>query len=88
MTKTYLQVILLFSLAFMTNDSLLCFVRNDGNTQLSMAAMLTGSLSNIVLDYVFIFPFHMGIFGAVLATGLAPVISLGVLSGHWISKKN
>lgn len=88
MTKTYLQVILLFSPAFMTNDSLLCFVRNDGNPQLSMAAMLTGSLSNIVLDYVFIFPLHMGIFGAVLATGLAPVISLGVLSGHWISKKN
>ena len=88
MTKTYIQVILLFSPAFIANDSLLCFVRNDGNPKLSMAAMLTGSLSNIVLDYVFIFPLNMGIFGAVLATGFAPVISLGVLSGHWISKKN
>ena len=88
MTKTYLRVILLFSPAFIANDSLLCFVRNDGNPKLSMTAMLAGSMSNIVLDYVFIFPFHMGIFGAVLATGLAPVISLGVLSGHWISKKN
>lgn len=88
MTKIYLQVILLFSPAFMTNDILLCFVRNDGNPQLSMTAMLAGSLSNIVLDYVFIFPLHMGIFGAVLATGFAPVISLGVLSGHWITKKN
>ena len=84
MTKTYIQVILLFSPAFIANDSLLCFVRNDGNPKLSMAAMLTGSLSNIVLDYVFIFPLNMGIFGAVLATGFAPVISLGVLSGHWI----
>ena len=88
MTKTYIQVILLFSPAFIANDSLLCFVRNDGNPKLSMAAMLTGSLSNIVLDYVFIFPLNMGIFGAVLATGFAPVISLGVLSRHWISKKN
>ena len=30
----------------------------------------------------------MGIFGAVFATGLAPVISVGVLSKHWISRKN
>ena len=50
MTRTYLQVILLFSPAFLTNDSLICFVRNDGNPKLSMAAMLAGSLSNIVLD--------------------------------------
>ncbi len=88
MTKTYLQVILLFSPAFIANDILLCFIRNDGNPKLSMTAMLAGSLSNIVLDYVFIFPFHMGIFGAVLATGFAPVISLGVLSRHWITKNN
>lgn len=88
MTRIYLRVILLFAPAFMANDSLLCFVRNDGNPRLAMAAMLTGSLSNIVLDYIFIFPLHMGIFGAVLATGFAPVIGLGVLSGHWITKQN
>ena len=88
MTKTYLQVILLFSPVFMINDSLLCFVRNDGNPQLAMIGMLTGSLANIVLDYIFIFPLNMGIFGAVLATGLAPVISLIVLSKHWLTKQN
>lgn len=48
MTKTYLQVILLFAPAFMMNDVLICFVRNDGNPKLSMTAMLTGSLSNII----------------------------------------
>lgn len=88
MTKTYLQVILFFSPVFMLNDSLLCFVRNDGNPQLAMIGMLTGSLANIVLDYIFIFPLNMGIFGAVLATALAPVISLIVLSKHWFAKQN
>lgn len=88
MTKTYLQVILLFAPAFMANDTLICFVRNDGNPKLSMVGMLTGSFSNIILDYVFIFPLHMGIFGAVLATGLASVISLFILSKHWITKQN
>lgn len=88
MTQTYLQVILLFAPLFMANNLFLCFVRNDGNPKLSMTAMLAGSFSNIVLDYVFIFPFHMGIFGAVLATGFAPAISLAVLSKHWMAKQN
>ena len=88
MTKTYIQVILLFAPAFMANDALICFVRNDGNPKLSMLGMLTGSFSNIILDYIFIFPLKMGIFGAVLATGLAPVISLIVLSKHWLTKQN
>jgi putative MATE family efflux protein len=88
MTKTYLQVILLFAPAFMANDTMLCFVRNDGNPKLSVIGMLAGSFSNIVLDYIFIFPLHMGIFGAVLATGLAPVISFAVLSRHWLAKQN
>lgn len=88
MCRTYLKVLLLFSPLFLLNDILLCFVRNDGAPQLSMAVMLIGSFSNILLDYVFIFPLGMGIFGAVFATGLAPVISLLVLSSYFIRKKN
>ena len=33
-----------------------------------MIAMLTGSASNVVLDYVFMFPLQMGMFGAAFAT--------------------
>ena len=88
MTRTYLRVILLFAPMFMTNNLLLCFIRNDGAPQLSMTAMITGSLSNVVLDYVFMFPFGMGIFGAVLATGMAPVISILVLSPYLFRRKN
>jgi len=88
MSKTYLQVILLFAPAFLLNNVLLCFVRNDGAPQLSMMAMIGGSLSNIVLDWVFIFPCNMGIFGAVFATGLAPIISMLILSPYFIWKRN
>ena len=72
MTRTYLQVLLLFAPATLVNDVLLCFVRNDGDPWLSMLATAAGSLANIVLDYIFIFPMGMGIFGAVLATGMSP----------------
>ena len=88
MTDTYLKVILLFAPAFMLNDILLCFVRNDGDPRLAMTAMLTGSLSNVLLDYIFIFPLKLGIFGAVFATGLAPLISLGILSSFLRKRKN
>lgn len=88
MTDTYLRWLLLFSPAFIFNDVLLCFVRNDDSPQLSMIAMLIGSLSNIVLDYVFIFPMQMGIFGAIFATGLSPVISIVMMLPHWLRKKN
>ena len=86
MSNTYLKVLLLFSPAFILNDILLCFVRNDGNPRLSMLATVGGSLSNIVLDYVFIFPCGMGIFGAVFATGLAPVIGILIMLPHWLKK--
>lgn len=88
MTRTYLKMILLFSPAFLMNNVLLCFVRNDKAPQLSMRAMLGGSLSNVLLDYLFIFPCHMGIFGAVFATCLAPVISILLLAPHLLKKNN
>lgn len=88
MTNTYLQFILIFAPAFIMNDVLICFVRNDNNPKLSMCAMLVGSLSNIILDYIFIFQLQLGIFGAVFATGLAPIISMLILSLHRIKRKN
>lgn len=88
MTHTYLKVMLLFSPAFLINHLLLCFVRNDGSPSLSAAAMITGSISNIILDYIFIFPMKMGIFGAIFATGLSPVISTVILSSWLFTRKN
>ena len=87
MTDVYLKVVLLFSPAFIINNIFNCFVRNDGNPNLGMAAMLTGSFSNIIMDYIFIFPLGMGMLGAVLATGFAPVIGIIILSRHFRGKK-
>lgn len=86
-TNTYLKTILCFSPLFIINNISLAFVRNDGNPRLAMIAMLVGSFSNIILDYIFIFPLQMGMFGAAFATCLAPLISLLILSIHFINKK-
>lgn len=87
MTNTYLHVMMLFSPAFIFNDIILCFVRNDGNPRISMVATVLGSLFNVLFDYLFIFPFGMGMLGAVLATGFSPVVGLIIMSPHWLGKK-
>lgn len=88
MTRSYLRTILSFSLFFIMNNIFLAFVRNDGSPRLAMAAMVTGSLSNIALDYLFIFPFGWGLFGAALATAIAPMISLALLSLHFVLRRS
>ncbi len=87
-TNTYIKIILLFAPAFILNEIFVSFVRNDGDPTLAMLGMLGGSISNILLDYLFIFPLNMGIFGAVLATGFAPIISMAILSPHLLKKRN
>lgn len=87
-TEIYLKMLLLFSPAFILNNIIQCFVRNDGSPHLSMIAMIIGSMSNIVLDWLFIFPLGMGMFGAVLATCISPVLSILITMQYFIRKKN
>lgn len=87
MTATYLRTLLVFAPMFILNNTLVAFVRNDGWPNYSMAAMLLGSGFNIVMDYVLVFPCNMGIFGAALATGLSPVVSMLFLALTVLGKK-
>ena len=51
------------------------FITAQGFTKVSMVTVLIGAISNIILDPVFIFGFHMGVKGAALATLLSQTIS-------------
>ncbi len=88
MSRTYLRMLLLCAPFFISNDILLGFVRSDGAPRLAMTAMLTGSFANILLDCLFIFPLNLGMFGAVFATCLAPLISILVMSLHFLRRRN
>lgn len=87
-TASYLRVLFCFSPAFMLNNLFMAFVRNDNKPHLVTVAMTLGSLFNIVFDYIFIFTLGLGMFGAALATGFSPAISLLVMSLHKIKKQN
>lgn len=88
LTCTYLRTLCLFSPMFMLNALMSAFIRNDGSPGLSMAGMLSASLSNIVMDYILMFPCNLGLFGAALATGIAPIASMAVMSLHFFRKKH
>ena len=51
------------------------FITAQGFTKVSMVTVLIGAISNIILDPIFIFGFHMGVKGAALATILSQAIS-------------
>ncbi len=85
MSHSYLKTVLLFSPAFILNNLFACFIRNDSAPGLAMAGVLGGSCANIILDYVFIFRLGMGMQGAALATCLSPIISMLIMSTHFIS---
>ena len=88
LTSEYLRTLLAFSPLFVMNNVFLGFLRNDNAPRLAMTGMVVGSLSNVLLDYVFIFPLGLGMFGAALATCIAPFISLTFQSFHFWLKKN
>ena len=61
--------------------------RNDGRPKLAMTAMIAGAASNIVLDYVFMYPLNLGIQGAALATALGPIFSVLILLPHFLLRR-
>lgn len=50
-------------------------IRADGSPRYSMICMVIGAIANTILDPIFIFVFHWGIFGAALATILGQILS-------------
>ena len=84
----YTRIFLLFTPFFMMNYVIMAFVRNDNQPSLAMAGTLAGSFSNILFDYIFMFPLGMGLEGAALATAASPIISILICSAHFFGKKN
>lgn len=84
---TYLRYIMIGSPFLIFSFAFSSYARADNRPKLAMWALGVGSASNIVLDYVFIYPLDMGIGGVALATALGPVFSVMILLPHFLRKK-
>lgn len=83
----YLRFYAIFCIPNLIGIVLSSFVRNDGRPKLAMISTIAGAVTNIILDYIFIFKFGLGIKGAAIATGLGQIITVSVLLPHFIMKK-
>ncbi len=87
MAKEYIFWWGLFSIPCALSLNFQSFCRNDGSPMLVGAATVISTILNIFLDWLFIFPFRMGITGAALATGLSQTVSMLIVLMHFILKK-
>lgn len=55
-------------------------LRSLGNSKTPLIALIIASIINVILDFVFILNFHMGVFGAGLATIIAQAFSVVYLA--------
>ncbi|MCZ0702904.1 putative MATE family efflux protein [Natronobacillus azotifigens] len=92
-TVTYARYISLFIPFFLLSFAFSFFLKLDGKPVATVMVMLSGTLTNIVLDYFFVAKLGMGIKGAALATGISqtlPAIIFFVLiiyKTNWTFKK-
>ncbi|MGN0795952.1 MAG: MATE family efflux transporter [Christensenellales bacterium] len=88
MGATYLRICCCLSLGTTAYTVYERFLQATGKTMLSTIAQISGALTNIVLDYVFIFPLNMGTAGAAWATVTGQFVSLFVAMGfHYFANK-
>ena len=78
MGTTYLKICCCFSYGSIGFTVYERFLQSTGKTHFSTIAQVSGALTNIVLDYVFIYPMKMGVAGAALATIIGQFVSLFV----------
>ncbi len=84
----YLYLMLLFGFVFTMENALSIMVRNDGSPNLAMVSLVTTSLLNIGLNYLFLFVLDFGVKGAAAATLLAAFVGMLVLCTHFFKKGN
>ncbi|GLC89543.1 MATE family efflux transporter [Lysinibacillus piscis] len=86
--QQYLHIILLFGIFYTIENLLSIFIRNDGNPKLAMAGLITTSVLNIILNYIFIFVLHYGVTGCALATAISTMLGMSVLCLHFARKQS
>ena len=88
MGTSYLTICSCFSFGAIGYTIFERFLQSTGKTLHSTIAQISGAVTNIVLDYVFIYPCGMGIEGAAWATIIGQILSLVVaMLFHYICNK-
>ena len=86
-TKDYLTGLAPFAVCFIISYNMEILIKTDGYPQLAIRTVITGCLTNCVLDYVAIFHLDLGVWGAAVATGLSQLLTCVIYLHHFIRGK-
>ena len=83
----YLQIILCFSIFLMIETNLTKMLQSMGRMIIPMICQLSGAITNIVLDPIFIFNLGLGVKGAAIATILGQLVACLIAVIYTITQK-
>lgn len=81
--KKYAYTCTVALIFLMLANSLNAVVRNDKSPTFAFLAMVSGAITNIFLDWLFIVILDWGLFGGALATGIGQFISFMILVSYF-----
>lgn len=84
----YMEIILAGFTFQMFSFILSSFIRTEGQPVFTMVIMLVSAFTNIILDFVFIGIFDMGVQGAALATIIGQFLGFGISVYYYLSKRS
>ena len=87
-SKSYTEIFIVGGVLGAINVTLGNLVVAQGAAKISLKAMLSGSISNMVLDPIFIFGLNLGVRGAAIATLIARVITSLMYLIYFVGDKN
>ena len=87
MAVEYFRIIVAFFPVYLLINVVNSMIRADGSPTYAMVAMLTGAITNIILDPIFIFKLHWGIAGAAWATVIGQSVSFVVCAIYFFRPK-
>ena len=85
-TLHYLRGLAPFAVCFMISYNLEVLVKTDGRPRLALITVCVGCVTNCVLDYLAIFHWGMGIWGAAVATGISQLLTCVIYLTHFLGK--
>ncbi len=88
LVREYGRILVAGAPVFMMSSFLQAFVRNDKAPKRAMAAVISGGVLNVFLDYLFIFPMGMGMTGGAVATVIGSGVTVAILMTHFLSPAN
>ena len=86
-TIHYLQGLAPFAVCFMISYNLEVLVKTDGRPRLALVTVCVGCVTNCVLDYLAIFHWGLGIWGAAAATGASQLLTCVIYLTHFLGKR-